>query len=374
MVVAKYYGGDRENSLIDYTLWYEWMMAIKDDFRRFIDYRLSDIPHSENLIKELKKASKNLLNTCPLGLTYLREFNIDKGDKYTIVEYPVFDKRLNRYNCSYVIISCDYKEFIFIDSENSAPSVKVYKVDGIVEEERIIPGIDLEWSECLINHNLDYLRGKSDSIKELGGFAEEPTDVDGDYESFNFCLAEDYASSMVREDFESLGYIDYSLIDNITYWLNYDSKIGAKDADFISKIPSGEFVTSFGRTFGDAVSDRRLGEFAVKLIYNGNKNPRVYFTAIAYSNVNFNVLNEIFEYISNPQEYVQFVNELMQIINQEYTRKEKAEKTEFIEQIKKYLRKMVAAQNKNFLENKNNYVWFNEVFGIKDKERKLSDS
>ena len=374
MVVACYHGGNRENSENDYTNWYEWIAAIKEDFRKFIDYKLVSIDNSKNLIKELKKVSNNLLNTCPLGLNYLREFKISIGEFFTIIEYPVFDSKLNRYNCGCAIISRDYKHFIFVDNEDSAPKVSVYEVDGVVHEEKITQGIDLTWNEYSIENNLDILRGKTTSIKELGGFAEEPEDVDGDYEAFNFCMADEYASSMISEDFESLGYMDFSLFESIAHWLNYDGKIGANNLEFISNIPSGNFMTSFGRTFESAVCARRLGEFAQNMVYGGNINPRVYFTAIAYSTCLPNILNHIFESIKEPSEYTLFVNELMNVINQEYLRLDEGERDSFIDQLKKYLRSMVATQNKNFLENKNNYPWFNDVFGIKDKKKILEDS
>ena len=81
MVVATYYGGNREtyfvrncDSKYDYTKWYACIAEIKEDFRRFIDYKLVDIENSENLVKELKNVSDNLLNECPLGLNYLENF------------------------------------------------------------------------------------------------------------------------------------------------------------------------------------------------------------------------------------------------------------------------------------------------------------
>lgn len=55
---------------------------------------------------------------------------------------------------------------------------------------------------------------------ELGGFAEDETVVDGDYEMFNRCLAEEYLSAFVCEDAEALGTISSNLIDNIINWLN----------------------------------------------------------------------------------------------------------------------------------------------------------
>ena len=55
MVVASYYGGNLDDPEIDYTNWNEWISAIREDFRKFIDYRLCDISNSEKLIKELQE-------------------------------------------------------------------------------------------------------------------------------------------------------------------------------------------------------------------------------------------------------------------------------------------------------------------------------
>ncbi len=401
MVVASYYGGHLDDPEIDYTNWNEWLLAIKEDIRKFIDYRLCDISNSEKLIKELQEVSKNLSNTCPLGINYLRDFRINIGEDYSIIEYPVYDHELDRYNCSYAIISRDYREFIFVNSINSAPLVSRYKIEqekrsdyldddidliwsegtiletlcykvNIVKEEQFVPGIDLKWDEDLIQDNLNYLRGLDTSPRELGGFAEDPGCVDGDYNAFNFCIASDYAAAMTEEDFERLGYIDSDLFKTIAAWLNYDGEINISILDFIKNIPKGDFTTSFNRTFATAICDRHIGDLAESLIYNGNRNPRLYFTAILYSEPSEEILDNILGYLHEPQEYVSFVNELMSIINQEYIKRTKQEQRELINILKPYLRNMSAAKNKKFLTNTHNFEWFDEVFGTSEKERKLT--
>ena len=52
---------------------------------------------------------------------------------------------------------------------------------------------------------------------ELGGFADEPEDIEGTEEElriFNWCLAHEYYSAVVGEDFESLG----EVLDDVSYW------------------------------------------------------------------------------------------------------------------------------------------------------------
>lgn len=44
---------------------------------------------------------------------------------------------------------------------------------------------------------------------ELGGFSEYQEDIDGNFEAFNRCLASDYLTAMISEDFLSLGELDY---------------------------------------------------------------------------------------------------------------------------------------------------------------------
>ena len=61
---------------------------------------------------------------------------------------------------------------------------------------------------------------------EIGGFALDEYAVDGDWESFNYCVAENYYDAMLGEEFDFLGYGSRSFIENIMYWLNYDGEIG----------------------------------------------------------------------------------------------------------------------------------------------------
>ena len=71
---------------------------------------------------------------------------------------------------------------------------------------------------------------------ELGGFAEDETVIDGDFNAFNYCLAYDYLCAFENEDFDALGEVNNDLIDTITDWLNYDGEIGKNNIDKIAKL------------------------------------------------------------------------------------------------------------------------------------------
>lgn len=96
---------------------------------------------------------------------------------------------------------------------------------------------------------------------ELGGFAEEPKFVSDayteeeqlrDFECFNYCLAEDYASAMYTEDFEALGDVDDYLFRNICDWINYNPNLG--NAELKEQIENGTLITNKNRTFLSAIA------------------------------------------------------------------------------------------------------------------------
>lgn len=96
---------------------------------------------------------------------------------------------------------------------------------------------------------------------ELGGFAEEPEYVSDAYteeeqirefEAFNYCLAEDYATAMVNEDFESLGEVDDYLFRNICEWINYDPSLG--NSELKEQVKNGTLITKNNRTFLSAIA------------------------------------------------------------------------------------------------------------------------
>ncbi len=158
-----------------------------------------------------------------------------------------------------------------------------------------------------------------DNIIELGGFAENPDDVDGDYEYFNSCLASDYLEAMISEDFLALGELSRDLLDTIHDW-EKTSKILKND--FLN----GNFKTYKNRTFIEAITETHAYQAGEAYLHVNN--PKFLAMMIAYSELyeytlgyqyhedldsnqwnklireTFNELNIIYELISNEEKII----------------------------------------------------------------------
>ena len=183
---------------------------------------------------------------------------------------------------------------------------------------------------------------------ELGGFAEGPDVVDGNWEAFNFCLAECYLQAMGEEDWEALGYMDTDLVNDIARWLNYDGEIGKDRIDIIKNIPKGLIQTSKNRTFVDAIVAEHKAPLAQTFIYNGNHDVRLYLTAIIYGELNVvqtdtNLLNHIHDSFecNNAEDYSKFINQIFEGIEQHYLDINNIkEQQEFLKQIKEFIKEI----------------------------------
>ena len=116
-------------------------------------------------------------------------------------------------------------------------------------------------------------------IIELGGFALNENDIDGDYDefiSFNYCLASDYYYAFKNEDFDIIGDISDDTLDLICFWLNYDGKIGKDIIIDINNLKSGKMITNYGRTLADAIIDKKVNNLAFWFIVNGNDNVKLF--------------------------------------------------------------------------------------------------
>lgn len=120
----------------------------------------------------------------------------------------------------------------------------------------------------------------------LGGFAEFKEDIDGteeEFEIFNRCLASDYYRAFYNEDYEALGVISGTLIDEIALWYTNDDESDVKD--FI-EIKKGLIKTKNNRTFIDAIVEDKRGDYADVFISNGNLDVRLFITVILYGDFN----------------------------------------------------------------------------------------
>lgn len=118
-----------------------------------------------------------------------------------------------------------------------------------------------------------------DNIIELGGFAENPDDVEGNYEVFNRGLASDYLVAMISEDFLALGELSRYLLETIYFW-EKPSKILKND--FLN----GNFKTYKNRTFIEAIT--KTHAYQAGEAYLHVNNPKFLAMMIAYS--------ELYEY------------------------------------------------------------------------------
>lgn len=175
---------------------------------------------------------------------------------------------------------------------------------------------------------------------ELGGFAESPKVIDGDFCAYNFCLAEEYLIAMSSEDWDSLGDIGADLINNVAYWLNYDGKIGEDRKKIIEKIPMGLIITDNNRTFVDAIVAERKANLALEFIANGNRDPRLYLTVMLFDdeNINEGLLNYIHNDCYSAEKYVQNLNNIFLEIESYFLTIEKLnEQVSFLKKIKPFI-------------------------------------
>ncbi|MBQ2872995.1 MAG: hypothetical protein IJE89_03240 [Bacilli bacterium] len=126
----------------------------------------------------------------------------------------------------------------------------------------------------------------------LGGFAEDESVVDGDWEAFNYCLAENYYSAMIGEEWDLIGESSTDLIDAIIDWLTYCEEIGKENTYDIEGIRNGNLITVNNRTFIDAIISDKQVDLAETYIRLGVKDIRLYILFMLYYKDEFYGLND----------------------------------------------------------------------------------
>lgn len=173
---------------------------------------------------------------------------------------------------------------------------------------------------------------------KLGGFAEYEDEIDGDFNAFNFCLAEEYMTAIIEEDFDALGFVGYDLIEKITYWLNYNGTIGKDVIDKIEGIKNGNIITINNRTFIDALYTYKKADIAEMYIVNrGIIDSKLFLTCILYGEEKLSkiILNEVHYFIKEKEEYIGFLNDVFSLIEQEFNIIDNVEdKKQFLNKIK----------------------------------------
>ena len=177
-----------------------------------------------------------------------------------------------------------------------------------------------------------------DSMYELGGFAEDESVVDGDFNDYNFCLAQEYESAILEEDFSSLGEISNSLLDEIIYWLNYDGEIGKDNLHLINGINDGSIITINDRSFTEAIFDCKQVEMAATYINRGILNPKLYLTCILYGDeeISSTILNSVHFYIVRDKDaYVKFIESLFDELQDYFSKIEADRQLVFLSRLKR---------------------------------------
>ena len=198
---------------------------------------------------------------------------------------------------------------------------------------------------------------------EIGGFAEDEYAVDGDFEIFNYGVAENYYDAMLGEEFDFLGDGSRDFIERIEFWLNYDGEIGEGHEEEIAKIRTGLFMTSKNRTFIDAIVANKNVSFAETYIQFGSQDVRLYaiclfgveiFIIDGEEAYNGTVLNVINSFCKDRDDYVLFLSKLFTLLEEEFNKLDNnSERIEFLDVIRKNISKFKYRCSKQ--------IGFNEV-------------
>lgn len=129
----------------------------------------------------------------------------------------------------------------------------------------------------------------------LGGFAEDEYAVDGDWESFNYGVAENYYDAMLGEEWDLLEDIGFTTIEGIALWLGYCDELFEENKEIIKNILNGTLMTCNGRTFIDAIVSEKKVELAECYIALGNSDIRLYILHMFYFKDEFNIIDDIYK-------------------------------------------------------------------------------
>lgn len=157
---------------------------------------------------------------------------------------------------------------------------------------------------------------------DLGGFAEEPEDIDGDYESFNRLLADEYYGAFLNEDFEATGIISYSFFESFLYWLNQCNNLSVEELNLLKV---GKVLTVNKRTLIDAVYEKRYGSLAEVYLDYDIYDPKLLFALIACDNEEFDGYVFLNSIKIGEDKLNELFNELYNLIEVEYVKTEDKE-------------------------------------------------
>ena len=184
---------------------------------------------------------------------------------------------------------------------------------------------------------------------EIGGFALDEFEVDGDWEIFNYGVAENYYDAMLGEEFDFLGDASVDFIERIEFWLNYDGEIGRGYEEQIAKIRTGLFMTCKSRTFIDAIVANKNISFAETYIQLGSRDVRLFVICLFGVEIGLvdgeeiydgTILNMINKFCNNREDYIGFLLKFFNLLESEYNKLENDnERIEFLKVVRNNINK-----------------------------------
>ena len=191
---------------------------------------------------------------------------------------------------------------------------------------------------------------------ELGGFAENPKVIDGDFNAFNYCTAENYVAALYDEDFDAIGEIDEIHFEDICYWYNYDKQLNHKQ--IVDSIMDGSFITKKNRTILDAIYENKNVCLAEIYAYEKVYSPKVLLTLLLYSDYPISIN----PYDTRSEHYNSIFKDLFDFIDLEFNNME--DKKEFLKTIKDNITRLRYSKNYNnnfFVNSAENYEFVKQI-------------
>lgn len=213
-----------------------------------------------------------------------------------------------------------------------------------------------------------------ESMYELGGFAEDESVIDGDFNAFNFSLAQEYGNAILDEDFNSLGDVSNYLLDEIIYWLNYNGQIGKDNLYLINGINDGSIITVNNRSFTEAILECKKPQFAETYINRGILNPKLYLTCILYGDdeISSTILNQVHFYIVRDKDaYVKFIESIFDELKEQFSKVDVDKQLVFLSRVKKAIENIRYPKEYGNVGATINFSWQKQLTMVNAKSSQL---
>lgn len=188
---------------------------------------------------------------------------------------------------------------------------------------------------------------------ELGGFAEFEEYIDGDFNAFNYCTAENYINALSLEDFEAVGEIDSYFFENICYWLDYDNSHYNKK--IIEQLKNGTLLTVKNRTLIEAIYENKNSILAQIYLDRDLYDPKLLLTILLSDNEFCHALIKENDKEKNDKLFKELFNLIEIGYNQSNNKKE------YLKTIKNNINRIRVSQKYDIKPLINNYNWMKQL-------------